>query len=240
MQPALKLLCQIQDVEDRLRVVEEKLAEAPRRIAELQAETARREETVAQAQARLEEDRKKQRDLEQEMEDTETQEKKYKGQLLQVKTNEEYTAMQHEIAHARDRVSEIETQILVLMEGREAIERELAERQQEAAAWRKQAEAEQAALEKDMEEWAGQQERFQREDQTLKEQLPVEVLAQFEQVAESRGGTAVARVRDYLCAMCKVRVRPQVYQELLMTDKIYTCDGCKRILVPADSNQTDA
>ena len=50
-----------------------------------------------------------------------------------------------------------------------------------------------------------------------------------------RNGVAVAEARDGICTICHVRLRPQVFNTVLRNDEIIQCDSCNRILyfVPA-------
>jgi predicted nucleic acid-binding Zn-ribbon protein len=43
---------------------------------------------------------------------------------------------------------------------------------------------------------------------------------------------ALAEVRDETCTLCRVRVRPHVYQELRRenSEEIFHCESCTRIL----------
>jgi hypothetical protein len=52
----------------------------------------------------------------------------------------------------------------------------------------------------------------------------------FEQVARKRHGVAVAEARDGICTICHVRLRPQVFNNVLRNDAIVQCDSCNRIL----------
>ena len=42
--------------------------------------------------------------------------------------------------------------------------------------------------------------------------------------------SVVSAARDYVCEVCKVRIRPQVFQEIKKNDQIIACDACQRIL----------
>ena len=63
------------------------------------------------------------------------------------------------------------------------------------------------------------------------------VLSIFEQTARSRKGVAVAEARDGLCTICHVRLRPQVFNEIMRNDSIIQCDSCRRILYHVGAEQ---
>jgi len=64
-----------------------------------------------------------------------------------------------------------------------------------------------------------------------------DLLPRYERVRKHRGGIAVAAARNEVCEICKVRIRPQVFQEILKNDQIIACDACQRILY--DPNNLD-
>jgi hypothetical protein len=65
-------------------------------------------------------------------------------------------------------------------------------------------------------------------------------LAVFELVLRRRNGVGVAQARDGICMVCHVRLRPQVFNNVLRNDQIIQCDSCQRILysVPAAAPAT--
>jgi len=155
---------------------------------------------------------------------------KYREQMLSVKTNEEYKAFQKEIEHAQTGIRHVEDEILNLMleaEGTQnevkAAEARLKQDQQMVNEERKRLEAENqkdiTALESSI------QERRQIESAVSADLLP-----RYERVRKFRGGIAVAAARDYVCEVCQVRIRPQVFQEIRKNDQIIACDACQRIL----------
>jgi hypothetical protein len=97
MNPQLEQLIRLQKAETELRRAQAELADIPKRRGELEAELAGERARLDAARAALEESLKARRRLEGELADLETKRSKYKGQLMEVKTNKEYTAMLHEI-----------------------------------------------------------------------------------------------------------------------------------------------
>ncbi len=55
------------------------------------------------------------------------------------------------------------------------------------------------------------------------------VVETFERIAKVRG-TAVARAEGERCTVCQVRLRPAVFVHVLKNDQIVQCDSCQRIL----------
>ena len=57
-----------------------------------------------------------------------------------------------------------------------------------------------------------------------------ELLERYRRIAAARKGIALAEAKNELCDVCHVRIRPQMYADLLRTDEIHFCDSCSRIL----------
>src|SRR5262249_52446689 len=85
-------------------------------------------------------------------------------------------------------------------------------------------------LEKINQEDVSALESYIKERRELEKHLSEDLLPRYERVRKARGGIAVAEARDELCQVCKVRIRPQVFQEIRKNDQIIACDACQRIL----------
>jgi predicted nucleic acid-binding Zn-ribbon protein len=73
-------------------------------------------------------------------------------------------------------------------------------------------------------------EKETKEREELLKNIEPELLAQYRRVAGARGGIAMAEAKDEHCQVCNVRLRPQVYSEIRMGEKILACENCGRIL----------
>ena len=73
-------------------------------------------------------------------------------------------------------------------------------------------------------------ERIAVERAELCAQIDPKTLAVFELVASRRGGIGMAEARDGHCAICHVRLRPQVFNTIRRNDEILQCDSCGRVL----------
>jgi predicted nucleic acid-binding Zn-ribbon protein len=155
---------------------------------------------------------------------------KYREQMLSVKTNEEYKAFQKEIEHAQTGIRKVEDDILnLMMEAEQAqsdiktAELQLKQDQQLVNTERKQLEGEN---QKDI----SALEAYIVERRGIESSVSADLLARYERVKKARGGFGVSAARDYVCELCQVRIRPQVFQEIRRNDKIIACDACQRIL----------
>jgi predicted nucleic acid-binding Zn-ribbon protein len=168
--------------------------------------------------------------LESEIGSIETKISKYRDQMMAVKTNDEYRALQHEIEHAQSSIRKIEDEILNLMLEAESSQTEirvaetrLKEDQQKVDQDRKQlTEVNQRDL--------SALESYLKERKEIEASISSDLVPRYERVRKARGGIAVAAARNEVCEICQVRIRPQVFQEIRRNDQIIACDACQRIL----------
>jgi uncharacterized protein len=184
-------------------------------------------ETVKERAKNNQGNRKK---LESEISSIESKISKYRDQMMAVKTNDEYRALQHEIEHAQNGIRKIEDDILNLMMEAEssqseikAAESRLKEDQQKVDRERKQLTAEN---QRDL----SALEAYLKERKEIEGSISSDLLPRYERVRKARGGIAVAAARNEVCEICQVRIRPQVFQEIRRNDQIIACDACQRIL----------
>jgi hypothetical protein len=154
---------------------------------------------------------------------------KFKDQLMEVKTNKEYTAMLKEIEAAQTELRRLEDRLLERMleaDDLAATQREaeagLAQDKGVIAAERAQLEEETARLQRELEEAISARARVVSE-------MTATALTTYETVRAKRGA-AVAEVKGGYCSACHVRLRPQVANELLRQESLFQCESCQRFL----------
>jgi predicted nucleic acid-binding Zn-ribbon protein len=195
--------------DDRLEAVRTRVASAKERLAENQGARRVVEKDVAVHQGRL---------------------SKFRDQLMSVKTNIEYQAMQKEIGFAQGEVKALEDKILERMLEADELTAALKRAEAELAAEQKAVDADRRKLAAELDEMRATLERVSKERTELIAALDPQVFATFDLVARRRNGVAVAEARDGVCTICHVRLRPQVFNNVRRNEAIIQCDSCQRIL----------
>lgn len=240
MHPDLQHLIQLQDLDLAADRARRRIAEMPATQQALEARAAEKTAQVTQIKDRIAAGQAARREVEKELAVVQGRLSKYKGQLMEVKTNKEYQAMQKEMATAEHEVRAFEDTLLEHMEEAETLAGELknaeaAQKAEQAVVAREQKvlEAERAEIEQELI-------RLTAARGEVIAKLAPDVLALFERVAHGRKGVAVAEARDGLCTVCHVRLRPQVFNEVRRNDALHQCDSCTRILyfVPSSAPGT--
>jgi predicted nucleic acid-binding Zn-ribbon protein len=229
MNPDLERIVRLQDADDALRAAETELEAVPRERAALDARLDEERRRLDTARQELDGCQSQRRKHEGELQDLEEKRSKYKSQLMEVKTNKEYTAMLHEIEAVERQISDIEDRILEALEGAEGLaetvkreesafaEVEAVHRSEGEVLDRRQHEAEERAarLRKERDEAAAKLSEAHRE--------------LYQRVAKLRGA-AVTAASDGMCQGCHVKLRPQMFVDVRQNQKIVQCPSCSRVL----------
>jgi hypothetical protein len=240
MNPDLTRLIRLQQLESAAEDARRKIAEHPARIQALDARLLSARDVVADIKARLATAAEKRRAEEKEVAGVQTRLAKYKDQLLEVKTNREYTAMLHEIDAAQNDIRAREDRILEVMMESDELNAGIKKSEAELKAAEKEVAAERAVLETEQAGLQAEIDRTTAEREKLVAGIDRHVLAIFETTARGRKGVAVAEAKDGLCTICHVRLRPQVFNEVRKNESIIQCDSCRRILYFAGSTEASA
>jgi predicted nucleic acid-binding Zn-ribbon protein len=235
--PDIQHLIRLQHLDSEIESARRRIAEIPAVQEALVARLGQAAAAVDAVKQRLAVSQAERKAIETEVATIQTRLSKYKGQLLELKTNKEYTTMLHEIGTAEAAIRSHEDRVLERMEEAEtltgelkAAETELKTQQAAIATERKTLEAEASALQRTADEKAAARGEAAR-------QLSPQALKLFEHVAKQRKGLAVAEARDGGCTVCHVRMRPQMFNEVRRAEALIQCESCLRILyfVPQDA-----
>ena len=235
MNADLERLIALQKLDSAAIDAERRLAGEPERLKamDLKLETARQQ--VATAKERLAENQNARRAIEKDVAVHQGRLSKFREQAMAVKTNQEYHAIQHEMAFAQTEIKTLEDKVLELMMEGDDLTAALKRAEASLATDQKTVDADKKALVAEQAELKALLDRLHAERTGIVAALDPKVLALFELVSRRRHGVAVAEARDGICTICHVRLRPQVFNTVLRNEEIVQCDTCQRILhyVPA-------
>lgn len=231
MSPALQHLVQLQQLDSSIHEARQQIASHPQRLADADASLAEAVRGVEAEKERLKASQDARRDAEKNASVFQGRLSKFKDQLAAVKTNREFTAMQHEIETAQQELGVAEEKVIEQMVEADGIAAEIKVAEAALTARKKEIEAEKAVMARELAAHeASLQQALASRDAVVASVGP-QLMAVFEQVARVRKGVAICQAtRDGLCSVCHVRLRPQVFQLVRQNDQIIQCDSCQRIL----------
>jgi predicted nucleic acid-binding Zn-ribbon protein len=230
MSPDIERVIALQRLDSAVLDAERRLADEPEREKGFEARLESARERLASARQRLTENQDARRAIEKDVALQQGRLSKFRDQLMDVKTNREYQAIQHEIEIAQREVRTLEEKILERMIEADDLTAAHKRAEAELAAEQKTVEADRRKMLTENGELKDSLKRISGERLTIVAAIDKKVLAIFELVARKRNGIAVAEARDGICTICHVRLRPQVFNTVLRNDQIIQCDTCNRIL----------
>ena len=236
MTPELESLWQAQALDRALLGVRERLATFPARRTKVDQSLTAAKAGVAAAEERGKASQLARREAEKTAESLVEQERKFQIQLTQVKKNEEYAALLHEIANAQKKRGELETFVLEKMEQETAVTADakraravLAEAEKLAAAEHAKVKADEDAVRKE------EADLLARREAALAS-LPAVLRARYERILVARKGQAIAELVGDSCAGCGGRIPAQAAIQVRRRLAVVECPDCGRLLIhPPDA-----
>src|SRR4051794_1991304 len=205
----------------RLQAIDVAIQELRSRIDKFPAISKALDEKLRTAQSGLESAKEKAKNnqgnrkkLESEISSTEGKISKYRDQMMAVKTNEEYRALQHEIEHAQSGIRKVEDEILNLMMEAETNQTDIKTAEVQLKTDQAKVQDERKALEDENKRDLSALESYLKERKEIQATVSADLVAHYDRVRKHRGGIGVAPARNEICEICQVRIRPQVYQEI--------------------------
>ena len=238
MSPEIEHLISLQRTDRETQRLKAEIAELPKRVALIEQKLAGTKAGLEKARAAVKTEEAARRKYETAITDLRGKISKYRDQSLDVKTNEQYKALLHEIQFAEQEITANEDKILELMvtaEAREkqvkAAEAELKEETAEIEKEKKIAHDRTAQDEKELAEWTAKRDG-------ARGAVDPDLLRHYDRVQKFRG-SGLAEVLEQRCSGCQVALRPQTFNEVRSGKMIY-CDSCQRILYYDPSKEAPA
>src|SRR5437879_4707602 len=229
MLPDIENLLKLQDADKEMRRLQEEIAELPKRVAAIEQKLAGTKAQLERAQASVKADEAARRKHETSIQDVRGKISKYRDQSLEVKTNDQYKALLHEIQFAEKEIAAAEDKILELMLNTDAREKEVKLAQAELKAETAEIEKEKADAHQRTAEDQEQLSEWRAKRDQLRGGIDADLLRHYERVAKFRG-TGISEAFDHKCTTCQVMLRPQTYNEVRTGQHAVVCDSCQRIL----------
>ncbi len=239
MLQGLTQLLELQRVDSELVALQTEFDGLPGHRERIEQERSACDEQLAAAKQTLEGAEAGLREVEAALQDQEALLQKLEGQQFQVKSNDAYTALLHEMDHARESISEHETKILEHMDAIERSRGQLAEVEKQVAETRSRLEVERRAIEARDPECTSEIGRLQALRSELGPGVGRELLNHYERIAKRRR-PAVILVKEERCGGCRVGIPPQSFIEILRSETMVTCGNCSRILIHAEKVESPA
>lgn len=230
MREQIEILASLQNVDREIReksgVKVVLLAEIQKKEGEIQAKRA----DIALLRAEWSEKDKQRQEKEQLLQEESNKATEKRMRMNRIKNIKELQALQREIDQIKLGNSQLEEELIKLLEEAESYASALRAKEEELkqleAAWREkqgEIEAQVAGIERAVAEASALR-------QAIATQLNRELIERYELIFSRRGGMAVVTVSDGICQGCYMNIRPQLWNEIIKSEKLILCPSCHRIL----------
>ncbi len=229
--PAVEKVLALQEQEARKLSLESQLRLIPQEVAKAQSRIDEEKAAIEADRQRLKQNEVHRLDVDKEMKSLEAQVVKYKTQQMEVKKNDEYQALTHEIERTEGQIGELEEKEIVLLmeqdelaesnqttetEHQETIrlfEKEIARMGEQEAGVKAQIDSAIAAVE------------------AAQAEVPADWLKAYQRVHQRRPKPQwVVPMEDQHCGGCHLKVSGEVEGQVLTDEKPTHCDSCGRLL----------
>ncbi|HJT17826.1 MAG TPA: C4-type zinc ribbon domain-containing protein [Thermoanaerobaculia bacterium] len=201
----------------------------PESFAAIDREWQAANDEMTRLQASIEQLSKEKRRVEGELSDQQEILKRYQGNLMQVKNQQQYAAAWKEIDSTRKQVKDLEDADLKTMGDIESLQTNLNERRDGSTDLKSRWDAAHAEWQHSLGDLRAEVAKLKERASALESQLPDRLKNDFFRIFKQRQNVAVAAVTGETCSACRTRIRPALYQQLKRGELVH-CEGCHRIL----------
>lgn len=230
MREQIEILASLQNVDREIRekssVKVVLLAEIQKKEEEIQAKRA----DIALLRAEWSEKDKQRQEKERLLQEESKKATEKRMRMNRIKNIKELQALQREIDQIKLGNSQLEEELIKLLEEAESYASALRAKEEELkqleAAWREkqgEIEAQVAGIERAVAEASALR-------QAIATRLNRELIERYELIFSRRGGMAVVTVSDGICQGCYMNIPPQLWNEIIKSEKLILCPSCHRIL----------
>lgn len=230
MQEKLKILKDLQDIDQELNDVRRQLSVLESEAGELTAERVRIEGMVATLGNDLALLESELAELDCALSIEQDNVVKAEGRLPAIKTQKEYVAVLKEIDTAKKVNKEIQDKIKSKKEEIAALAAEKAEKDAELAVVSERTAERIALIQAQIDEIKANTSARETKRKELFAQIPPALGKRYQVLIERRNGVAVVVAHKGACTGCNMLLPPQLYNNLYTTREILSCPLCNRLL----------
>lgn len=229
MKTHLRALGELQQLDLKLKKMEETLTLYPEQITQYNRELEELRQSVLSLKEQLSQQTKEKVSLERRLAESSEAIRKAEERLFVIKTHKEFMALEKEIAEAKKTRSEIEDEILRSIEAIEKLQSEIDELDGKLKTKETEYGERIKSLTEELESIRATYEATREERKKVASSIRPEFLAIYNRV-RGRNGRGIVEARGQVCQGCFMNIPPQLYNEVVMNSKLIQCPHCQRIL----------
>ena len=233
----LKVLYQLQTIDDQLDELEELRGDLPNSVRELEERINTCKEDIKSKEKEQKESLKKRDSNEDEIERLKENQKKFKSQLYQVRNNKEYDALTKEIDHTEEQMKKLETENDGLADTSKTLTQEVEEIKLKLEELKKELTDKEADLKEIIKANAKEETKLTGERKKLENEVKKPDLSAYMRIRKAKRGKAVSTIKRSACSGCHNIVPSQRQLEIRRNNRLFFCEYCGRILVSSEISE---
>ena len=230
----LKILYELQNLDDQLDELEELRGDLPNAVEALEEKIAGLKKEVADKEKGRKESLEKRKDNEEEVEKLKENQKKFKAQLYQVRNNKEYDALTKEIDHTEEQVMKLEAENDALADLSKKLADEIEEITPQLDALKEELKVKEADLKEIIKANEKEEVKLRAKRKEIEALTKKPDYAAYMRIRKAKKGKAVATIKRSACSGCHNIVPSQRQLEIRRNNKLFFCEYCGRILVSSE------
>ena len=231
MKMDLKVLVDMQKIDDIIGEKTILTKKLPEELSSMKSALTQTGEKLTEVKTKLDENKKNQRLNELKINENNENIAKYKNQLLTIKTNKEYKALNSEVSHLEKINSEIDDDILDLMEQESNIKIELEKATEEHKKAEENLKANEKKLQNKITQVENEIKELREKRNSLAKHISSNLVRRYAALIKNKNRKAVVFSINNACSGCGYKIRPQLQIEVKEGNKHISCENCGRMLV---------
>lgn len=230
----LKVLYELQQLDDQLDELEELRGDLPHTVEDLELKINSFADEKESKDAKRKESLEKRETNEEEIEKLKNNQKKFKAQLYQVRNNKEYDALTKEIDNSEEQINKLEAENNALADSSKTLAFDIEAIDPQLVELKAELEVKEAELKEIIKANEKEEAKLKEKRKKLVEEVKKPDYSAYMRIRKAKKGRAVVTIRRSACSGCHNIVPSQRQLEIRRNNKLFFCEYCGRILVSAE------
>jgi uncharacterized protein len=223
-------LMELQTIDRKLRELEQSLSSIAGRVDQLRSENQNNQAELDRLTEQDKEISTARKKAERELAEGEVRIRNKRMRLTLVRNDKELQALTHEVESLKETNQRLEGEVLASMEGADARTARIKELIEAIAKGRVDLTAAEKEIADEVEELKSNISKTRKARDKVAENVEPGLLSRYQMIFSRRGGVAVTLAKGGTCQGCRMRLPPQLYNEIQKLQQIHFCPNCQRIL----------
>lgn len=230
----LKILYQLQKIDNQLDELEDLRGDLPNMVRELEEKINGFIKDIEVKEKEQKESITRRAENEDEIEKLKENQKKFKAQLYQVRNNKEYDALTKEIDHTEEQINKLEAENNSLADRSKVLTLEIEEITPKLEELKNELKEKEADLKEIIKANEREESKLLEQRKKIESEVKKNDLSSYMRIRKAKKGLAVATIKRSACSGCHNIVPSQRQLEIRQNNRLFYCEYCGRILVSSE------